>query len=325
MLWFERLYPRLGLPIWLGAIVIGFIPFLGLLTVGYALADLWARFLVDLPALVTFGLAVTLFSHFAARHVARTMENLRNYVQSMNPPGAAVKLEALYGSRGVVVTWVILAATTNPVFILVGGPYPSLGSALLTNGFPFIYWQLFIGTFAWAWGYSLFRIYRIGSALLNLRPFTEDRTLGLRPFGAASLRLTGLFIALMALLSVPVLAGANPAPFLAVLAGGLVFALVFFLLPLRSLHAQLLAAKKGRLHWIAQRYTRVMQQVEERGDGPLDEKLVGELSAIDKIQRDIQQIHTWPFDTGILVRLTAIILTVVAIITARVIQAVFGV
>jgi hypothetical protein len=87
----------------------------------------------------------------------------------------------------------------------------------------------------------------------------------------------------------------------------------------------LIAAKKERLHWIAQRYTRVMQQVEERGEGPLDEKLVGELSAIDKMQRDIQQIHTWPFDTSILVRLTAIILTVVAIITARVIQAVFGV
>jgi hypothetical protein len=253
------------------------------------------------------------------------MENLRNYVQSMKPSGGAVALDALYGSRGVVVTWVILAATTNPVFILAGGPYPSLGSALLTNGFPFIYWQLFIGTFGWAWAYSLFRIYRIGKAPLGLRPFTEDRTLGLRPFGVASLRLTGLFIALMALLSVPVLAGVNAAPFLTVFSGALVVALVFFLLPLRSLHRKLIAAKKERLHWIAQRYTRVMQQVEERGEGPLDEKLVGELSAIDKMQRDIQQIHTWPFDTSILVRLTAIILTVVAIITARVIQAVFGV
>jgi hypothetical protein len=42
--------------------------------------------------------------------------------------------------------------------------------------------------------------------------------------------------------------------------------------------------------------------------------------AIDKIQRDTQQMRTWPFDAGILAKLTAIIiLELTAIVIARMI------
>src|SRR5438445_8441558 len=49
---------------------------------------------------------------------------------------------------------------------------------------------------------------------------------------------------------------------------------------------------------------------------------VGEekLASIDKLQKDIGQIRTWPFDIQILERLVAIIVTVIAIMVAHYIQ-----
>ncbi|TMQ00288.1 MAG: hypothetical protein E6K99_02880 [Thaumarchaeota archaeon] len=46
------------------------------------------------------------------------------------------------------------------------------------------------------------------------------------------------------------------------------------------------------------------------------------LASIDKLQKDIGQIRTWPFDAQILERLVAIIVTVVAIMVAHYIQVV---
>ena len=44
MLAFEKLYVRLRLPIWAGAIIIGFLPFSGALAAAYALAGSWGVF-----------------------------------------------------------------------------------------------------------------------------------------------------------------------------------------------------------------------------------------------------------------------------------------
>lgn len=46
----------------------------------------------------------------------------------------------------------------------------------------------------------------------------------------------------------------------------------------------------------------------------------GKLTSIDKLQKDISQIRTWPFDTQILERLVAVIVTVIAIMVAHYIQ-----
>ncbi len=35
----------------------------------------------------------------------------------------------------------------------------------------------------------------------------------------------------------------------------------------------------------------------------VDERLLNELMAVDKIHRDIEQVHGWPFDTGIIARM----------------------
>ncbi len=73
------------------------------------------------------------------------------------------------------------------------------------------------------------------------------------------------------------------------------------------------------IDWIGPRYLRIVHKLRQDFDSSFDDEWVSKLGAIDKIQRDVQQIHTWPFDTGILVRLVAILLTVAGILLSRVI------
>jgi hypothetical protein len=160
----------------------------------------------------------------------------------------------------------------------------------------------------------------MGNLGLKLKPFGVDRLLGLRPFATASLGSTALYVGLVTLTFVPqvVFSVASLTPLILTFAF-LLLGLVFFVAPLISLRANLVRAKRDAAKWVGSWYTRNMEQMMARGDGPMEERLVNELVAIDKVQRDIQRMSTWPFDTGIVVRLTAIILTVVGIILARVI------
>jgi len=49
-----------------------------------------------------------------------------------------------------------------------------------------------------------------------------------------------------------------------------------------------------------------------------------ELATIDKIQREIQAIKTWPFDVGVVAKLLTILLSVTAILLAGVIRKYLG-
>src|SRR3989337_3104124 len=97
---------------------------------------------------------------------------------------------------------------------------------------------------------------------------------------------------------------------------GLVFlGLLLFLLPLLSLHDKLVRTKRKKLAWINNRYSRIVQKIEsEEGDRPLDAGLQGELLTIDKIQRDIQTIRSWPFDISSLTKIETILYAHTAIL-----------
>jgi len=42
-----------------------------------------------------------------------------------------------------------------------------------------------------------------------------------------------------------------------------------------------------------------------------------ELTGLDNVQRQIHQIHSWPFDVGIITRLAAIVFSMIAILLAN--------
>ena len=67
-----------------------------------------------------------------------------------------------------------------------------------------------------------------------------------------------------------------------------------------------------------------MQRVEAREDADLPPGLQDELASIDKIQKEIQAIKTWPFDVGVVAKLLTILLSVTAILLAGVIRKYLG-
>ena len=169
----------------------------------------------------------------------------------------------------------------------------------------------------------MYRIYRLGKLPLTLKPFTEDRTLGLKPFGRASLQLTAVYVGFLASVFVTTVPLTAYSPSVIALEMGLLFlGIVIFFLPLLTLHAKLLDAKQEAIRWISPQYSALVQKLRKEGVENSDEKLYHELTAIDKIQRDINQIHNWPFDVGIVTRLAAIVFSVVAILLASFVRAI---
>ena len=94
--------------------------------------------------------------------------------------------------------------------------------------------------------------------------------------------------------------------------------LALFLLPLLSLRNKLVHVKTRELGWISPLYVRIVQKMKSENNPQIDEKLARDLGVIDKIQRDIHQIRTWPFDAGIIARLLSLtILPVTLTVLAR--------
>ena len=320
-LWFERLYSSLRLPFWAGAFIFGCIIFLGIL-VASALVTGLMGFMVDTGIIyfVPFAMVASLFSQSASRAARRKIEQLKDYAGTLSGD-REFDLKPLYSIRNTLVTYVTLLALIQPVYILYGLPPTLTLAERIVLSSAFFYWNLFINTFVWVWAYALYSTNRIGGLSLNLKPFTEDRSLGLKPFGRFSLQLTGLYVGLFAIIVLPNIAvGFSSLPLLALFAALFLSALIFFLLPLIPLRRQLLLAKRELLRRIGTRYTRAFERIDSSTGGEVDQKIVNELTAIDKIQRDVQQIYTWPFDVGIVVRLSVIILSVTAAVLARIIQ-----
>ncbi len=321
-IWVGRLYARLGLPFWAGAAITGGFLVYGLNIASYFGAGTWGdSYTSELFSLSpVYPVSGVLFQFGALFNTAR-VEKLNRYAESMRGEGPEPNLQSLYRFRGIMLLWALLGGVFTTSFVILGYPaeYSLLQRLILTV--PFWYWFLLVATFVWTWIYSMYSIYLIGKLPMKLKPFTEDRALGLLPFGSTSLRLTAVYLGMFALATFPsIFAGIMPWPGWVVVGAFLLLAPILFLLPLLSLRVKLLASKRELSRIVAPRYTRAFEQFRSGGESFSNEKLVGELTAIDKIQKDIHQIHSWPIDTGMLVKLTAVVLSVIAIMTTKILS-----
>ena len=319
MIWLERFYARVRLPFWIGTIVVGFLPFVAMVILIYSvlLPGLLGIIIASMP----FFFIQILYWQFAAKRARKQIERLNEYSRSISQGNSAIGLDSLYGLKGELITWALIAAAVIPTYYSSTLQHYSLsvGQILLT-ALPWVYYAFFEGTFYWVWGYSMYSVHRMGKLPLKLKTFTQDRTLGLRPFASTSLVLTGIYIVAVGffVLSV-VFQGYASLAFMALFMGLFLIGFALFLFPLLSLRKKLLQSKREELAWIGPHYTRIMQRLKQLDVGFLDQRLVTELAAVKEIQSEIQRMRTWPFDTGIFVRLTAILLTVTAIVLSRIV------
>jgi hypothetical protein len=86
-------------------------------------------------------------------------------------------------------------------------------------------------------------------------------------------------------------------------------AIPLFLLPLFSFHRRLVSEESLVTAQFAPSYKKLVRNLELNGIEGADEKLIDQLSATRLVLLEAGQIHSWPFDTGIIVRLSAIVIS----------------
>lgn len=303
-LWFELLYNRLGLPFWAGVLVVGFLPPLFLTLIGFYSYDVKTDFTGDISLGVPLLLANVVYILYSCKYIRRRIDDLENYSVTMDAGQSSIRTGYLSNIRPVIVTWMVLLATSVFVLEPIFNPeYSFVQNALreLLYG----YTRLLQATFLWVFLSSMIAIYKMGQLPLKLRIFTDDRTLGLKPFANTSLHLITIYVVAI-LLTFPIFLYPNFAVELS-LTIFLVPGLFFFLVPLLGLHKKMRNAREDKSAMIGLRHNRVMNEVESTGDSPLNERLVNELLAIDAIKREIHQMHEWPFDIGTIARLTGVL------------------
>ena len=236
-------------------------------------------------------------------HGEETLHKVFGGVSRSSPP-------ILLGVALVGVSSIPGVATPIPTTGLFGSLFLLVDYLFSTIGF---------GSFVWMYLTSLRGLDKLGGEALRLRPPSEDPMLGLRPLGAISLSFGFAYFALLGLLF------SNyfflPFDFVGsiILPIFIIIGLVMFFLPLKSFHRQMKDVK--RLEQMSIRKQLALITVELDGPGPGDSQTslqeIKKLMAIQILDHKASAIPTWPFDTGMLGRFTAIILSVVTILIAR--------
>ena len=250
-LWFERLEESLAMPTWLGAIIIGAGPFL---LAEVLSSPLVGELLFDFIVLNTsLMLVVALFTFYTGTYLRREITGLTGYAQTLlkNPVERELpSFSNLASIRWTLVAYAILLTFAVPLFGL-GRTSGSLTENLIGE-IPFLWLNFVFATFFWTFGYSMYAINKMGKLPLKLKSYTQDRTLGLKPFATASMNSTLIYFATTTSVIVPVvLGGSIPLEFVLLFLVMYPLGLVLFLLPLRSLHAKLVEAKREALAKVA--------------------------------------------------------------------------
>ncbi len=321
-LWFERLYAYLRLPFWAGALLFGVGLPIAIALMAIAAGDLWGHLPLVIVVAIYGGMG--LFTQVAARTARRRVEGIDEYTKSMRQ-GNPLNIGPLYSRRMAFLTFVGLELVVRPLYIFYGlSPGFTLAQRILV-GLPFIYVDLFAYTFVWVLAYSFYAIYKVGQMELSLKPFTEDHSLGLNPLGRLALMLTGLYLLFLLFNLLPnVLSGILAAPILAFQTFLGLLAFAFFFLPLLPLRQKLNRTRRDLHAQLSPRLTRLYATINEESEGGIQRELVNELTLLKAMEEDIHQIYRWPFDTGVVVRLSVIVFSTTAITLSQVIATFFG-
>src|SRR2546426_11338608 len=166
---------------------------------------------------------------------------------------------------------------------------------------------------------------RLAGAPPPVPPSQHAASPGLKPLGALSLSLAlgyFVFIGLFLLAVTGSPSTPTPADILGVggfLNGLVLLGLVLFFLPLRRLHQRMLHQKQQE----SARLRPKLKPVFEEGAGSHAPQDVGHLFQVDMMDRKESAMAVLPYDVGILGRLSAITLSIVAILLSRILAFIF--
>ncbi len=236
----------------------GFFPPLILTLLGYYTYDVKTDFTGGVSLGVPLLLANVIYILFSSRYIRRRVQELEKYALSMGADKARIRTSYLSDFRLILATWVVLLATGVLVLEPFFNPAYSMVQNLLRE-LLYGYMRLLQATFLWIFLSSMVAIYKMGQLPLRLKIFTEDRTLGLKPFANTSLHLTTIYV-IAIILTFPLFLYPNFAVELS-LTIFLVPGLFFFLVPLFGLHKKMSEVRAEKSAAIGLRHSRVMSEV----------------------------------------------------------------
>ena len=192
-------------------------------------------------------------------------------------------------------------------------------------------WFVIFSTFAWVYFGSIRGLHELGKKSLKLKPFHEDKMLGVRPIGSLSLSFaftyfTGLGI--LALLPVVLLPNPSSPGYMGLLCMLTLSGVIFFFLPLNAIHKKMLEAKHREQKTLRHQFIKAVQtpnesrtEVSESSLSEIREELsrLTRVLTVDITREEVAAIPTWPFDAPILGRLAAMIFSIIGIVIANLI------
>jgi len=341
----ERFIARLRLPYVLGCLLVGF----GLLGIPNTILSEYTKTSDLRPAvlaafstsdLLEYGLIA--YAFYAPRYMRTKLLEAGHSLAAVMPDredGFRRTFAGIASTRPQVVTWLLflvalLVAVNVPAFF--GGP-----STIVVNvggGFSLVEFvatmydviaialsTLALSSVVWTHWSTSAGIHRLGSAPLELRPYYEDPFLGLKPVGSLALSLaTGYFGFIGLLLLVLATSSTLPTALDIAGVGGFLFGLILlgvllFFVPLNRLHRRMVAEKHVEKARLGPKLRTLFQDSSEAETDPD----LGEMFRLDMMDRKISSMAIWPFDIGIIGRLSVIALSVTAILISRIVALIF--
>ena len=217
------------------------------------------------------------------------------------------------------------------LFFLLSSPY---SFNALQSGGPafFVYfltaWPLtlfVVGSFTWVFVRSLWGVYTLGKEPVTLRTSLDDRMFGAGPFGSLSLSLTLSYVGFLGigvLLFVTDPFGQFPTPIFAVFVLTLSLGAALFFVPLFSIHGKMVRQKGEESRTLREEKRDLLLTGFRPDDEGGADKYLASLSTVEMREKTLAATATWPFDTSVIGKLVAILLSVAAILLSGYLKAV---
>ena len=340
----ERFIVAFRLPYGLGCILVGFGLFGILNTVlskdvetgDLTQAVVAALSLQNLATSVLFA-----YSFYAPRYMRTKLLEAGRSLPALLPEkegGFRTTFRGVSSIRPQVATWIVFLAALLLAFNVAivfggsstfrfnaGGPFSILEFlATIVDIVSLAVVTLALSSVVWTYWSISKGMRRFSEAPLELRPYYEDPFLGLKPVGSLALSLASVYFGFIALFLLALLTSPST-PMIGDLVGvgGFLFALIFlgvllFFLPLAKLHRRMMAEKKGARAALNPQLRMLFQESPDRSSDD-----VGYLLRVDLMDRKVAAMALWPYDVGILGRLSVIAVSVTAILISRILALFF--
>jgi hypothetical protein len=197
-------------------------------------------------------------------------------------------------------------------------PVSVLGMAVVTFIATLVYATAF-----WTYLSGLWGVYRFGRERLILRPFYEDRLLGLRPLGHVVTNFALIFsVAITVTLGGEFVVGA--ADSIAINLGIVALGVAMLFVPLRGIHSMMVRVKdeeQTRLSLKGEEFPRELMR-EESGGEPSLSRIQGllEVQRFQLLKIEASNISEWPYEPGSIERLVAILLAIFGVLLGRLVE-----